>query len=273
IAGAGGYGIQCYGSAAAGHGVGMGIFGSADGGDALEVSASGTGSAMAITGGNSATFGDVYIGSGSLTGAVPSVWITAPSAGPAIKLDGTASGLGLNVTGTTVFGGAVTATSASNDIRGVTVSSIGANVITAAAIATDAGTELAAAVWDLATSGHTTSGTFGAAMNAAGSAGDPWSTSLPGAYASGAAGYIVGTNLNATVSSRASQTSVDTIDDYVDTEIAAILAAVDTEVAAIKAKTDSLTFTVSGQVDANIQYVNDVQITGTGTSGDEWGPP
>lgn len=40
-------------------------------------------------------------------------------------------------------------------------------------------------------------------------------------------------NLDATVSSRASQTSVNTIDDFLDTEIAAILAAVDTEVASI----------------------------------------
>lgn len=38
----------------------------------------------------------------------------------------------------------------------------------------------------------------------------------------------------------ASQSSVDTIDDLIDTEVAAILAAVDTEVAAIKAKTDNL---------------------------------
>ena len=44
------------------------------------------------------------------------------------------------------------------------------------------------------------------------------------------------------------------------------------DVGAIKAKTDSLTFTVAGQVDANIQYVNDVQIQGTGASGSEWGP-
>lgn len=44
------------------------------------------------------------------------------------------------------------------------------------------------------------------------------------------------------------------------------------DVAAIKAKTDALTFTVSGQVDANIQYVNDVEVTGTGAVGDEWGP-
>ena len=35
-------------------------------------------------------------------------------------------------------------------------------------------------------------------------------------------------------------TKLDTIDDYVDTEVAAILAAVDTEVAAIKTKTDAL---------------------------------
>lgn len=46
--------------------------------------------------------------------------------------------------------------------------------------------------------------------------------------------------LDATVGSRATQTSVDTIDDFVDTEVAAILAAVDTEVGAIKAKTDNL---------------------------------
>lgn len=34
----------------------------------------------------------------------------------------------------------------------------------------------------------------------------------------------------------------------------------------------SFTFTVAGQVDVNIQYVNDVQIKGTGTSGDPWNP-
>ena len=44
------------------------------------------------------------------------------------------------------------------------------------------------------------------------------------------------------------------------------------DVAAIKAKTDSLAFTVAGQVDANVQYVNDVAVTGTGASGSEWGP-
>jgi len=57
----------------------------------------------------------------------------------------------------------------------------------------------AAGVWDMATSGHTTSGTFGAAAVAAGGAGDPWSTSLPGSYGAGTAGYIVGNNLDAAV--------------------------------------------------------------------------
>jgi len=43
-------------------------------------------------------------------------------------------------------------------------------------------------------------------------------------------------------------------------------------ITAIKIKTDSLAFTVAGQVDANIKYVNDVGVTGDGQSGTEWGP-
>lgn len=53
---------------------------------------------------------------------------------------------------------------------------------------------------------------------------------------------------------------------------AAALATTDGKATAIKAKTDSLAFTVAGQVDANVQYVNDVQITGNGAPGTEWGP-
>jgi hypothetical protein len=44
------------------------------------------------------------------------------------------------------------------------------------------------------------------------------------------------------------------------------------DLTAVKAKTDSLTFTVANQVNANIQYVNDVQVIGTGQAGNEWGP-
>lgn len=218
--------------------------------------------------------------------------------------------------------------------------------------------ENADAVWDEALAGHAGAGSAGEALSAAGTAGDPWTTALPGAYGAGTAGNIIGNNLNATVSSRATQTSVDTIDDFLDTEVAAILAdtnelqtdlvnggrldllidaikaktdnlpaapaatgdiptaaavadavwdealsghttagtggkaladvlvdtaeigaagagltvlATQASVDAVKAKTDSLTFTVAGQVDANIQYVNDTQIQGTGAVGtDEW---
>jgi hypothetical protein len=68
---------------------------------------------------------------------------------------------------------------------------------------------IADAVWDELLSGHAVSGSTGEALSAAGTAGDPWTTALPGAYGSGTAGKIIGDNINATISSRASQTSVD----------------------------------------------------------------
>lgn len=70
--------------------------------------------------------------------------------------------------------------------------------------------DIADAVWDEAISGHLTSGSTGAALNAAGSAGDPWSTPLPGAYGAGTAGYIVGTNVDAAISSRSTYAGADT---------------------------------------------------------------
>lgn len=48
--------------------------------------------------------------------------------------------------------------------------------------------------------------------------------------------------------------------------------AVLTQIALVKAKTDSLTFTVAGQVDANIKSVAGTTVTGTGTEVDPWGP-
>ncbi|WP_287322986.1 hypothetical protein, partial [Mesorhizobium sp.] len=53
---------------------------------------------------------------------------------------------------------------------------------------------------------------------------------------------------------------------------AAALAVTDGKVDGIKTKTDSLTFTVAGKVDANITHVNETAVTGTGETGDEWGP-
>ena len=66
---------------------------------------------------------------------------------------------------------------------------------------------------------------------------------------------------------------VDTAAVLVDTgtTLDGLIQTVDTVVDAIKAKTDSLTFTVAGQVDANVQSINDVTITGDGQSGTEFG--
>ena len=51
---------------------------------------------------------------------------------------------------------------------------------------------IADAGWDEVLSGHLTAGTTGAALNGAGSAGDPWGTALPGAYGAGSAGKLIG---------------------------------------------------------------------------------
>lgn len=50
-------------------------------------------------------------------------------------------------------------------------------------------------VWDEATSGHQTAGTTGKALIDAGSAGDPWSTALPGSYTPGQAGHILASRM------------------------------------------------------------------------------
>jgi hypothetical protein len=69
--------------------------------------------------------------------------------------------------------------------------------------------QIADAVWDETLSGHLGVGSTGEALNAAGSAGDPWVTVLPGAYGAGSAGKIVGDNINATISSRSSHSAAD----------------------------------------------------------------
>lgn len=51
---------------------------------------------------------------------------------------------------------------------------------------------LAAAVWEALSADYNAAGTMGNKLNSAASAGDPWSTALPGSYAAGEAGYILG---------------------------------------------------------------------------------
>lgn len=57
-------------------------------------------------------------------------------------------------------------------------------------------------VWTEPIPGTFGAGSAGAKLNSASSAGDPWNTAVPGSYAAGTAGFILGTNLNATITSR-----------------------------------------------------------------------
>lgn len=82
------------------------------------------------------------------------------------------------------------------------------------------------------------------------------------------AGYATPTNITAAsgvaltaaydaAKTAATQTSVDTVDTVVD---------------AIKVQTDKLKFTVTNEVDANVQSVNDTALTGDGSVATPWGP-
>lgn len=66
---------------------------------------------------------------------------------------------------------------------------LAADIVSTGEILTTA--NAAAAIWSALTSQYDTAGTFGAAMTAAGSAGDPWATELPGAYTDQQAGAII----------------------------------------------------------------------------------
>jgi hypothetical protein len=98
----------------------------------------------------------------------------------------------------------------------LTSAGIANNAITAAKIATDAiGSdqlattavdEIVNQVWDEIVSTHAIPGSTGEAMSAAATGGDPWGTAIPGTYDPGTAGYILGNNVNATISSRLAPT-------------------------------------------------------------------
>lgn len=106
--------------------------------------------------------------------------------------------------------------------------------------------DIADAVWDEPIASHAAvSGSTAEALNAAGASGDPWVTALPGSYTAGQAGYLIGTNLDATVSSRASASDLATVAGYVDTEVAAIKAVTDKLDATLELSSDGQIFTAA----------------------------
>lgn len=179
----------------------------------------------------------------------------------------------------------------------ITAASIATDAIGAAELAADAATEIATAVW-AATTRLLTAGTNIVLAKGTGVTGF---TDLDAAAVRTAVG-LASANLDTQLGLLATAANLATVAGYVDTEVAAIKAKtdnlpsdpadasdiaaafstvngkldtiddfLDTEIAAIKAKTDQMTFTVTGVMDANIQYVNAVLVTGDG-DGTPWGP-
>ena len=106
--------------------------------------------------------------------------------------------------------------------------------------------DIADAVWDEPIASHAAvSGSTAEALNAAGASGDPWVAALPGSYTAGQAGYLLGTNLDATVSSRASAADLATVAGYVDTEVAAIKAVTDKLDGTLELSSDGQIFTAA----------------------------
>ena len=136
-----------------------------------------------FTGNLTGSVGSVIGAVGSVTGAVGSVTGAVGSVTAAVTIDAASVDA--------VWDEAI-AGHAGAGSTGLALSN--ASAPTAAAVAD--------AVWDELLSGHVVSGSSGEALAAAGTAGDPWTTALPGAYGAGTAGNIVGNNIDALISSR-----------------------------------------------------------------------
>lgn len=159
---------------------------------------------------------------------------------------GSVTGAVGSVTGN--VGGNVNGSVGSVATGGITAASFAADAITAAKIAADVGTEIGTAVW--ATAARTLTA----------------NTNLNDLDAVGirAAMGLASPNLDTQLADLPTNAELDTALGTADDAVLA-------QVALVKAKTDSLNFTVAGQVDANIQSINDVTITGNGQVGTEFG--
>jgi len=122
--------------------------------------------------------------------------------------------------------------------------------------------DIADAVLDEVLSGHTTAGSLGKAISDIDTAVDANGTLLAAADADIEAIKAVTDLLPdaGALTSLATASALDAVDNFVDTEVSAI-----------KAQTDKLTFNASNQVAVNLKRVNDVTLTGDG-SVTAWGP-
>lgn len=171
------------GLAGTGHGTGDGITGTGGAGLGGDGIAGVAGGGVDIRGGITGDItGNLSGSAGSVTGAVGSV--TGNVGGNVVGSVGSVTGAVGSVTGAV---GSVT-----GNVGGNVTGSVGS-------LGATAKTDVEDAVWDATLANHLDAGSTGEALNAAGAAGDPWTTALPGAYGAGSAGFIIGNNLDASV--------------------------------------------------------------------------
>lgn len=165
-------------------GEGMLITGTGDSAG-LKVVGSGTGAGIEADGGSTNGPGAKIVAGGADGNGME---IVGDGTGAGVRISGSGAEVLLLANGAT--NDAITATGGIGgaDIRGNLTGTING-------LTTTAKTDVEDAVWDATLSSHLSGGSTGAALNAAGSAGDPWLTLLPGAYGPGTAGSIIGTGI------------------------------------------------------------------------------
>lgn len=204
------------------------------------------------------------------SGALDAVWSTATRTLTAFGFSVTVgtnndkTGYGLSSTAVQAIWDALTsALTTANSIGKLLVDNINATISSRSTL--DA-TAVENAVWDATLASHQNSGSTGEALGDAASAGDPWNTPLPGAYGAGTAGQIVGDFLDAAVSTRADQTSVDNVQtdvDDVQTRLPAALVSgrIDASVGAYQSGQAPLQPTTSGRT---------LDVSANGNAGLDW---
>ena len=148
----------------------------------------------------------------------------------------------------------------------ITAAAIADGAIDAATFAADVDAEIATMVWNAATASYGSAGSYGLAVE----------DILTDTAEIGAAGAgLTNINLpnqtmditgNITGNLSGSVGSVTGAVGSVTGAVGSVTGLTASDVGAIKTKTDSLTFTQAGHVDANIQRINDVAITGDGSA-------
>ncbi len=179
---------------------------------------------------------------------------------------------------------------ATNKVQGVALvdstTAIAANGVTATSLSSGALTDIEDAVWNTVLASHLTAGSTGEALNdaAMGAGSDPWGTALPGAYSAGEAGFILGTNLDALITSRmASYTqptgflaAVFPVNVASTTNITAgTVSILANGITATSFSTGALTDIAGAVWDADLSLYQDAGSTGealgvAGTAGDPW---